>query len=217
MPDGERIVTTNEPWLARWREGHIGWHESGGNAGLKKHWQARGRRVLVPLCGKSVDLLWLAARGNTVIGVEVSEIAVRAFFDENAIPYCTSHGPLTAFAATDRDITIYCGDFFEFDVAGCDAWYDRGALVAMPPDRRPAYAARVNHLLAENAYKLLVTLEYDAAVAAGPPFSISDAELLGYWPQLQLVDRYDDIQNGPPKFLEAGLTEMFESVWRHSS
>jgi len=208
-------VTTNEPWLTRWRDGHIGWHESQGNAGLKKHWQARGRRVLVPLCGKSVDLLWLEACGNAVTGVEVSEIAVRSFFDENAISYSVSEGRLAAYTATDRDITIYCGDFFEFDVTGCDAWYDRGALVAVPPERRPAYAERVNRLLSADAYKLLVTLEYDEAIATGPPFSVTATELLGYWPQLQQVDRCDDIANGPPKFLEAGLNEMFESVWRY--
>jgi len=60
---------------------------------------------------------------------------------------------------------------------------------------------------------LLITLEYDDAIAAGPPFSISRDEVRRYWPDLRELERYDDIENGPPKFREAGLREMFESVW----
>ena len=70
----------HENWLERWRVGRTGWHEAGGNQGLKRHWVAVGRRVLVPLCGKTPDLLWLEERGNAVTGVELSEIAVQAFF-----------------------------------------------------------------------------------------------------------------------------------------
>ena len=44
--------------------------------------------------------------------------------------------------------------------------------------------------------------------------SISGDEIRRYWPDLQEIERYDDIDNGPPKFRDAGLQEMFESVWR---
>ena len=43
----------SEPWVERWQEGRIGWHEALGNKSLKKYWKARDKRVLVPLCGKS--------------------------------------------------------------------------------------------------------------------------------------------------------------------
>ena len=69
-------------------------------------------------------------------------------------------------------------------------------------------------MLAPDAYRLLITLEYDDEIAAGPPFSISREEILRYWPELREIDRYDDIANGPPKFRDAGLKEMFETVWR---
>ena len=55
-----------------------------------------------------------------------------------------------------------------------------------------------------------------AMMSTGPPFSVPAEEILGYWPKLQRVDAYDDIQNGPPKFREAGLDEMIEVVWRHA-
>lgn len=203
-----------ESWLDRWREGRIGWHEEGGNASLKKYWRAGGRRVLVPMCGKTVDMLWLEEHGNSVVGVELSDIAARAFFDENRLQFVVRDGDLPAYAAVDRDISIFCGDFFDFDETGFTGWYDRGAFVATPAEQRPAYAERINALLAPDACRLLITLEYDDNVATGPPFSIAGDEIRRYWPDLRAVERYDDIENGPPKFRDAGLTEMFETVWR---
>jgi hypothetical protein len=61
---------------------------------------------------------------------------------------------------------------------------------------------------------LLITLNYDDDIATGPPFSIPREEIWRYWPDLREIDRYDDIENGPPKFRDAGLKEMFETVWR---
>ena len=203
-----------ESWLERWREGRIGWHEERGNASLRKHWHASGKRVLVPLCGKTVDMLWLEEQGNSVVGVELSDIAARAFFEENALPYTVLAGRLPAYTGEDRDITIYCGDLFDFDATGFTGWYDRGALVATPAEQRRAYAEHINARLAPDACRLLITLEYDDGLATGPPFSISREEILRYWPDMQVVERYDDIENGPPKFLEAGLQALFETVWR---
>jgi len=204
----------NEPWLERWQEGRIGWHEPAGNASLHRHWRTGGKRVLVPLCGKTPDLLWLEEQGNDVVGIELSDLAVQAFFDENRIGSTTRDAGLTVYEGTDRRVTIYCGDFFEFDVAGFDACYDRGSLIVMPSDIRPAYAKHLDTLLTADAVRLLITVDYDDTIATGPPFSVSAEEVQGYWPKLELVDRYDDIDNGPPKFLKAGLTEMYESVWR---
>jgi thiopurine S-methyltransferase len=202
-----------ESWLERWREGRIGWHEEHGNASLKKHWRASGKRVLVPMCGKTVDMLWLEEQGNSVVGVELSDIAARAFFRENGLRYTVQEDSPAAYTAEDRDITIYCGDLFDFDESGFTGWYDRGALVATPAEQRPAYAEHINALLAPGACRLLITLEYDDAIATGPPFSISGDEIRCYWPDMREVERYDDIENGPPKFLEAGLKVMFETVW----
>lgn len=203
-----------EAWLERWQEGRIGWHEDAGNASLQKHWHARRRTVLVPLCGKSVDLVWLAALGNRVVGVELSQLAVEAFFAEQQLDFTVSEGPLPRFEAVGADITIYQGDFMELRDVRCDAHYDRGALVALSADLRPGYAAHVRSLLTDDAEQLVITLGYDQSVAAGPPFHISDEEVLGYWPGLERIDRYDDTENAPPKFLDAGLTEVIETVWR---
>lgn len=205
-----------EQWLKRWQEGNTGWHEAEGNSSLKTFWTATGKRVLVPLCGKTRDLIWLEEQGNEVIGVELSELAVKAFFAENEIAYSCVPGALDAFVAKDRSISIYCGDFFEFSEGPFDAYYDRGALVALPENVRRDYVEHTRTLLRTDAAQLIISLEYDESIAAGPPFSVPAEEMLGYWPNLQRVDAYDDIQNGPPKFRKAGLDEMIEVVWRHS-
>lgn len=205
----------NEDWLERWQEGRIGWHESGGNRSLQKHWNATGKRVLVPLCGKSRDLIWLEEQGNEVAGVELSGIAAEAFFEENAIAFTKTEGTLTTYVAKDRAITIHCGDFFEFAAGSFDGYYDRGALVAISPDRRDAYASHARSLLADDAAKLIITLEYDQSVVAGPPFSIPAETVRRWWPDLNRVDAYDDIENGPPKFRDAGLRQMIEVIWRY--
>ena len=73
-------------WLQRWQEGQIGFHRSDVMPLLEKHWPSlqlpAGSRVLVPLCGKSLDMHWLAAQGHRVLGVELSPLAVTQFFEE---------------------------------------------------------------------------------------------------------------------------------------
>jgi thiopurine S-methyltransferase len=201
-------------WIERWEKGNTGWHESDGNARLKQHWRGTAKHVLVPFCGKSRDLLWLEAQGNSVAGVELSELAITTFFDENGLEYTIRDGTLKAFQAKTRQITIYCGDYFALQTEPFDAHFDRGALIALPPDRRPAYAAHTSSLLTSAAEQLVITLEYDQKVIGGPPFSVLAAEVEQYWPTLRRVAAEDDIANCPPKFREAGLKKITEVIWR---
>lgn len=206
----------HDAWHERWQQGHTGWHESGGNRNLKKYWRANGKRVLVPMCGKTPDMLWLEEQGNEVVGVEVSDIAVQAFFDEHGLEYELSNGALLEYRAISRRITLHRGDYFKFRDDGFDAHYDRGALVALPASERPQYARHTSSLLTDNAEQLVIAVEYDQSVCEGPPFSISASEIHGYWPRLNRVAAVDDIENAPPKFLKAGLDVMQEVVWRTS-
>jgi thiopurine S-methyltransferase len=203
-----------EAWIDRWLEGRIGWHEEGGNAALKQHWNVSGRRVLVPMCGKTVDMLWLEEQGNEVFGVELSELAVEAFFEENELLFTRHAGELTEYRARDRRVSVFCGDYFAFSGERFDAHFDRGALIAMNAEFRPRYATHTSSLLEPGAFQLVIALEYDQRVAKGPPFSVPGDEILAYWPGLMRVEARDDIENGPPKFREAGLKEMTEVVWQ---
>jgi thiopurine S-methyltransferase len=205
-----------EPWLERWEEGRIGWHEPGGNANLKKHWPdlPEGSRVLVPLCGKSRDLIWLANRRLDVVGVELSAIAVESFFNEYKLEYgVDSQGKLIRYRSKTQPITIFCGDYFDFEAQVFDALFDRGALVAMPADERPRYVEHTKALLRDDAYRLIITLEYDQSAANGPPFAVMADEIKSYWDDVRLLGRHNDIDNCPPKFRDAGLTEIVEAAW----
>ena len=204
----------SEPWIERWQQGRTGWHQVDGNAGLRTHWSETGRRVLVPMCGKTPDLKWLADQGNDVVGVELSHLAIEAFFDEQELDYDVLDGELPTYRARGAAITISCGDYFELKSVRCNAHYDRGALIAMPASKRAAYARHTSSLLEEAAVQFIITLEYDQTMADGPPFSVPSAEVLSYWPGLVRFDAQNDIENAPPKFIAAGLTEMIEVIWR---
>ena len=118
----------NEAWLERWETGKTGWHEPAGNRNQQRYWTLTGRRVLVPLCGKTPDLLWLEAQGNEVVGFELSEVAVEAFFSENDLAYERIEGELVEYRASERRLSLFCGDYFAFDAGPFDGHYDRGAL-----------------------------------------------------------------------------------------
>ena len=78
-----------EFWLERWREGRTHFHQTRITPLLQKYWPTlavpKGGRVLVPLAGKSLDMVWLAAQGHAVLGVELSQLAVDQFFEENEL------------------------------------------------------------------------------------------------------------------------------------
>ena len=214
----------SEDWLNRWANGRTGWHEAEGNAGLKAHWplvesSAAGcRRVLVPLCGKSPDLLWLVARGHEVVGVELAEIPILQLFEENNLGFEVEKGEhLDRYTAIDVALTLYRGDYFKFADAlssvPFDALFDRGALVALPEQLRPAYIEHTRRLLSPDAVKLIITLEYDQTVVQGPPFAVKPEEVLGGWGDMHRVAEADDIDHCPPKFRAAGLEEIHEVIW----
>lgn len=205
-----------EDWLSRWREGRIGWHEADGNALLKRYWPrlVRDSSVLVPFCGKALDMLWLASQGMRVTGVEISELAVKTFFAENGLDYTVSEQcGMPCYEADAAPVRILQGDYFNVDCEPFDALYDRGALVALPPDVRPEYVAHTEKLLREDAFRLIVTLAYDDTLASGPPYSVEASELMAYWPDLTCVCSRSAMDQAPPKFRQAGITEVLESVW----
>lgn len=206
-----------EDWLGRWKAGRTGWHEPSGNAALKKYWPdlPAGSTVLVPLCGKSVDLSWLAERDLAVTGIELSRLAVEAFFSEQALSYRVERrGSFAVYRADALPVAVYCGDFFEFHAGPFDALFDRGALIAFPGELRLRYARHLQPLLKPDAFRLVITLEYDQSRVAGPPFAVLPDEMQRHWPDLERISATNDIDNSPPKFREARLDHVTEAVWR---
>lgn len=166
-------------WRQRWREGRIGFHRPDPNPHLVAHAEhlGEGARVLVPLCGKSVDVAWLGARAHSVVGVELVESAVASLFEEAGMSATrTVEGAFSRYA--HESIEVYVGDFFELDPSALghfDAAFDRASMIALPPPLRARYVQKLRELLAPWATVLLVTLETDDD--AGPPFSVSEREV----------------------------------------
>ena len=210
-----------EFWHERWQLNQIGFHSKEVNLHLQKFWPALniapGRRVFVPMCGKSNDMLWLLGQGYQVIGVELSPLAVQAFFDENGLTATTSR--LGKFNVSETDgLRIYCGDFFELtdnDLDGVSAVYDRASLVALPPEMRAAYAAQMQHMLEPGTKTLLVAFDYPQHEMQGPPFSVQAPEvqaLYRSWCNVELLFT-EDILDREPQFRDKGVSRMQEQVY----
>jgi thiopurine S-methyltransferase len=208
-------------WLERWHLDQLGWHLDGTNSLLEKHWPAlgitRGAAVFVPLCGKSLDMRYLESLGHAVTGIELSEKAIQAYFEEGGETAVRTEqfyliryqGPRT---------TIYCGDFFDIsapDILGVRAVYDRGALVALPPSLREQYVDHMLRIIPEHAHILLISLEYDQTLVNGPPHSVTEAEiqaLYGGRCRIECLERFST-DRLPPHFSKAGVVSGEETVY----
>jgi thiopurine S-methyltransferase len=202
-------------WHERWEKNQIGFHQSEVNGLLERHWPELGieanQSVFVPLCGKSLDMRWLRGRGHPVIGVDLSPIAIRDFFAEaGQTPQHDEGGPLPR--SSIDGIELYCGDFFELtkaELSSVRACYDRGSLVALPPDVRARYARHLSDVLPDRVTILLISLEYDASKMSGPPHSVPVAEIESLFGDSFRVETLSlsDWLPAPPPFRERGLDE----------
>ncbi len=173
----------NEAWTTRWREGRTGFHQEDVNAHLIEHWPstvgADAKRVLVPLCGMSLVLLWLHEHGHHVVGFELSSLAIERFFEALGVqPETTLQGPFKVHRWERLD--LWEGDFFEITPDALplhDAWYDRAAIVALSPDLRRRYIETIWGLLRPRAPGLALTFAYPQAEMSGPPYSVSENDL----------------------------------------
>ena len=208
-------------WHQRWADNQIGFHQSAPTTLLLKHWPTldvpAGATVFVPLCGKSLDMAWLASQGHHVLGVELSQRAVEQFFAEHGLtPEIRESQYGTHYVA--GGIEIIRGDAFGLDervLSECAAIFDRAAMIALPPPLRARYAGELYARLPTGCSGLLITLEYSQAERDGPPFSVSEDEvrerLASTW-QVDLLERRP-ISDGHPGFV-SGVSTLDTSVYR---
>ena len=208
-------------WYERWREGRIGFHLNDTNPNLTE-WFDRldlkpGSRIFVPLCGKSVDMLWLVEQGMEVVGVELSELAVRSLFEENGLtPEIDNRHDHDYWQA--GKLTLIHADLFDMqpdDLGISDVVYDRASLIALPPEMRPSYADKMRQLLPARIPQLLITLEYRQELMDGPPFAVSHEEVLALYGRHHAITRLAsvDVLVDEPRFMQKGLDELTENVY----
>jgi thiopurine S-methyltransferase len=209
-------------WHERWAINQIGFNQSEVNPYLQKFWPELnlkpGERVLVPLCGKTIDMRWLIQQGLHVVGVELSEKAVQDFFSEGGMePRVEVRGQFKVYSVEACE--IWCGDFFALkarDIGNCSALYDRAALIALPAEMRWRYVECLNRILPADCRGLLISLDYEQSEIAGPPFSVPEEEVMQLfspeWRVKLIVD--EDVLHKSRKFLEAGASRLIETAYR---
>ncbi|MFC5077713.1 Thiopurine S-methyltransferase [Vibrio thalassae] len=207
-----------ELWHDKWAANKIGFHLEDVNPLLIKHWNevkpSRVDSVFVPLCGKSEDLIWLAQLHDNVQGVELSQIAVRAFFAEHFYtPMVTPiNGQFELYQFDELD--IYVGDYFTAPIKPVDLIYDRAALIAMPEDLRALYVDKLKQSLNPGGRILMITLDYVQSEMSGPPFSVPSNEIKDYFGEdyrLTLLER--DEADSEHRRIKQGLSRFAEEVW----
>ena len=208
-------------WHDKWEINQTGFHLDYVHPILKRNLAAlsleEGAKVFVPLCGKTLDIGFLLAQGQTVVAVELSEIAVQAVFEQLGLqPEITDWQGGKRYQTAN--LTIFAGDFFaltQADLGALALVYDRAAIIALPEEMRRKYAS---HLAKITNYtsQLLITLDYDQSIAGGPPFAVSTAEveaLYGGMYPIQLIEEADIIEQ-EPRFKAKGLTSFYQRGYK---
>lgn len=213
-------------WVESWQMGgtKTSFHRRDIHPYLLKHFPPaalQGKRILVPLCGKTVDMAYFRQYADAVIGVELVEEAVRQFFTEQMLSYQQVGNRFS----TER-LTIICGDFFSLtraDIGHIDLVYDRASLVALPLPMRMQYINQINELLPVGSQQFINTLEY-APLLSEPPFSVTPEEVMNYYGTNHTIQHLEApdlpehrmVQKFNLRFLrEHGflLTKLNESRW----
>ncbi len=186
---------SKKAWQERWDRPTQGFHQEEFNAQLVAHgeWLTGGSTVLVPLCGRTLDMDWLAERFERVIGVELIADPVRRFFEERGLT--AERTTVGAFEAwTAGPFRLLVGDCLQLrpdDVGPIDAIYDRASLIALVPEARTALCDALTTVATADTRLLLITLEYDQTRTNGPPYAVLADEVrdrLDGW-TLEAVER----------------------------
>lgn len=209
-----------EYWHRKWQSKEIGFNQLQPNKLLQRYFSSLkltpGCRVFVPLCGQSIDMLWLAEQGYQVIGVEVSQIACSTFFKANKIPVKIRES--TDFILyTSEKITIFCGDFFKLNKSilnKIDAVYDRAALIALPINARKTYSGHLIQLMSTATAMFLITTVYNQTEMQGPPFSVDENEVIALYGTHFEINQLYSKQFEVPLHLQAkGLLQATERAY----
>jgi thiopurine S-methyltransferase len=209
-------------WLDRWRTAQIGFHQAAADRHLKAYWPRlklpANSPVFVPLCGKSLDLMWLREQGHSVIGVELSPVALESFCMEHGIP--AKRRVLADFDVYEADgFTLHCGDYFKLTPAllgGVSAVYDRAALISWTPAARESYVQHLTSLTRPGTQTLLIAVEYPPGQMNGPPFPLTRDAIENLYARHYSIEEFGrhEILELEPRLKARGLTELREVCYR---
>ena len=209
-------------WLNRWRAAQIGFHQAAVDRHLKAYWPLLNlpmdSPVFVPLCGKSLDLMWLREGGHSMTGVELSPVALESFLMEHGIP--ARRRVLADFDVFEAEgLKLYRGDFFKLtraQLGNSTAVYDRAALISWTPEARQSYVKQLTSLTSPGTQTLLIAVEYPPEQMQGPPFPLTRGTIeelyLGHY-SIEELGRHEILEL-EPRLKARGLTELREVCYR---
>lgn len=208
-----------EFWLEAWAVGRTRFHKQTTNQLLLNYGRVleKAEVVFVPLCGKTLDMIYLLSQGKKVIGVELSELAVESFFQENDLQFSKEIYKNFQRYSIDN-LTIYCGNLFDLSVdelGAVDGLYDRASLVALPKAMRASYTSFIKANCPKLKTMLLGSFEYDQTKAEGPPFSVSEEEIRqAYEDQfsVELLER-EITEDKNPRFEDKGIEAFYHTAY----
>ncbi|XP_043921204.1 thiopurine S-methyltransferase isoform X2 [Protopterus annectens] len=220
----DRVIKVDE-WLNRWENKQTPFHMNEAHKMLKKYVDVmlNGKdhlRILFPLCGKAVDMKWLADLGHKIVGIEVSEKAILEFFTEQSVSYskeAVSDVPgATLFKSSDGKISIYCCSIYDVSssfIGKFDGIWDRGSLVAISPCDRQRYSELMLSLMEDDCCYLLEAFDYDPRLHKGPPFFVPFSaieELYGSTCNIKFLEAADMLTD---RQREWGLDYFIQNIY----
>ncbi|MCO4781101.1 MAG: thiopurine S-methyltransferase [Candidatus Cloacimonetes bacterium] len=208
-------------WEDKWENKVIGFNQSTVNPFLKEfgnYFKESTGDIFVPLCGKSIDMLYLQDQSKkNIIGSELVESAVIEFFNENSIDYqVQAKNSLKVY--TSSNYQLIQGDIFQIskDQLQSVQWvYDRASIVALPKAMRKQYA----EFLIQNvpqANIMFILFEYDdSKKLIGPPFSVTSDEIQELFSSHYSIELINSHQTEPkrPKFVEQNIKLISENTY----
>lgn len=218
--NGERFMEPNF-WEEAWKNGQIGFHQSAYNKHLVKYYDQfnlhKNDEILVPLCGKTLDMNFLLEKQLCVTGVELVEEAILEYLRENKISTVeTKNFGIYKIYSKDM-LSLYQGDFHLFHETGkkFKAIFDRASMIALPPAMREIHAKVLNELTEINGKIMLITLEYDQAKVDGPPHSIQETEVQSLFKRNFEIHvlKTETTSDIGPKFKNNGINHVTQKVY----
>lgn len=205
-------------WKQAWEEGRIGFHGEVPHELLVSYRdQLKGPKVLVPLCGKSLDLLYLHGQNFDVTGVELSGLALDQFESEHKLSFEKTIEGSHEYRSMDR-LKLICGNFFSYESDQFDSIYDRAAAIALPQEMRQRYYKKIDSLLAPSGVILMIVInapKREVSLDFGPPFFIPDAEIQAAFADNYQINELAKITHGeiPLRYREAGIEEIEQKLY----
>jgi thiopurine S-methyltransferase len=209
-PSKEQSDNLNR-WYDRWSTGKTQWHRTKVHHSLEEKLTdntltlPKNARILVPLCGKTVDMAYLAHNDQvkTVVGVDGIRKALDEFASENPDLQVKAVAPSRNFKFEQlkgKSILLLKGDFFDLDAIEAggkfDVVWDRAAFVAIRPELRQAYVDVMGSLVKKGGQILLSTwVRPGGDITKGPPFSMDEATVRDMYEDEEWVDSVELIDS----------------------